>query len=541
MSSRNPLLYLALLVFALHSLVTGGHLQSPDEELMFRMADGMAFRGTTQVTPLEADLATGLLPPGIPAGATFATKQGLEPGTFYAQYLILQPLIAVPFLWMSALLEPLFARGFASIMWPNMGISSLLTLPQEQYESAIFRRGFLVTVFNPLIAAMSAVALARLAMLLTGNRRASIITAAVWAFGTVAWPHSRTFFTESLAALLALLAFDQIVRSYVMPGRLGFRAPVLLGTLLALAHWQRVDAPILSVGLLAAFAGLAVIKHVRNNTFAEDHGPFPWREVATPFAFAAASMLALQLFNMARWGWDPTHGYGDQKESVAFSTPILIGLHGLLMSPGKGLFFFSPVLLLAVWGWCVVPRRLRWLPWAAAVAFTPFFIAMAKWQNWDGGWCWGPRHIVQLHLPAMLGAAFFFAGSLTLWRRAIVWVLMPVAVFVQILGSSQSSLEYYHEYFRTVEDGEYHRVNVRDLQAGSFTRSFDLRVRNSDGSVGRVARPDDLPAPMIDSLYIPQHTQFMTYGRMWRLGYCDLYIVNLLLGNRNPDRWTSTP
>jgi hypothetical protein len=42
-------------------------------------------------------------------------------------------------------------------------------------------------------------------------------------------------------------------------------------------------------------------------------------------------------------------GYGG--EATRFRTPLLTGLHGLLLSPSKGRVFYAPLTVLVLWSW----------------------------------------------------------------------------------------------------------------------------------------------------------------------------------------------
>ncbi|MCC6546377.1 hypothetical protein IT570_04335 [Candidatus Sumerlaeota bacterium] len=537
-SGRKPLLILAAAVFFLHFIVTGGHLMSPDEELMYRTAESMAFRGTTKILPLEADFATGILPPGFPPQNAFATRIGEEPGAFYAQYLPLQPLLAVPFVHAGKLLEGAFAEAFASHIGPGMTISYLETLPNPERARAIFRRGFLVMLFGPIISALSAVLLARFGRLLTGSRSAGLWAGALYSFATMAWPHARTFFTEPLAALLAFAALDQLARWQLMPEKFAFRHAVLAGVFLALANLTRVDAPLFTLGMILGMAVAAACRFVSNDAWARRGGRNYFLDVFVAGGIATSCWIVLQLFNHARYGFDLSSGYGDQSEGVKFSTPLLIGLHGFLASPGKGMFFFSPALLLGIWGWLRMPVRLRWLGWMTFGGYFPFFIAMAMWQNWAGGWCWGPRHIMQVHLPLMLGSVFLFGNVISPARRFIIYAVLLVGALVQLYGSSQSPLEYYREYFTTVRDFNYHKVNLEALQQRVIARDFVFAFRDRDGRQSPDVSPTNFPAPILDSIYVPQHTQWASYHQMWRLGFSDFYFFNAMTNRKVPDRWS---
>ena len=538
-SNRKPLLILAAAVFFLHLIVTGGHLMSPDEELMYRTAEAIAFRGTTRITPLEADFATGMLPPNFPPALAFATRVGREPGTFHAQYGPLQPLLSVPFIHLARALQGTFAESFAAHVGPGMTMTYLQTLPDSERAAAIFRRGFLVMLFGPLVSAISAVLLARLGRLLTGSRRAGLCAAALYSFATMAWPHARTYFTEPLAALLAFAALDQLCRWYLQPLARGFGHTALAGVFLGLANLTRVDSPLFTAGMITAMAGLAAWRTISADSWARRGERNAFFDVFVAGGIATTCWVLLQLFNSARYGAvDLTAGYGDQTEGVKFSTPILIGLHGLLMSPGKGMFFFSPALLVGIWGWAQAPHKMRWLAWLTLFTYVPFFIMMALWQNWAGGWCWGPRHVMQVHLPLMLGSVFLFQQALSLPRRVIVGAALLVGALVQLYGSSQSPLEYYREYFTTYRDGIYHQVNMEPLQQQAIGRDFVFTFRNLDGSQSADINPTMFPAPILDSIYVPQHSQWASYHQMWQIGFCDFYFWNALTNRKLPDRWS---
>ncbi len=535
--NRLPLLWLAIAVFLLHALVTPGHLLSTDGEVIYRQAESIALRASTTITPLEADLKTGLLPPGMPPELTFSTVFVPEKNVFYAQYLPLQPLLTAPLIWLGKLTAPLFSEAVAGNMWTTMTTVPLDVLPDSERADALYSRFLVVSFFNPIVAALTALLLARLGTLLTGRRRAGIIAAALWAFGTMAWPHSRTYFTEPLAGLFILAAIDQAVRWNQAEGDASLRHAILAGAALALANWTRVDSPVFTVGIVAGMFGLATWRWFQEDSWGGQPRPV-FKGVIAVGALSVTAFALLQLFNASRFGGgDLTAGYGDQAEGVQFATPILVGLHGLLFSSGKGLFWFSPAVILGIWGWMRIPKKQRWVALLVIATYLPFFIAMAKWRNWAGGWCWGPRHIVQVFPPIMLGAAFLFGEGLNWKRMFLTSIVFPIAIAVQIYGSSQDPLAYYHEYFRTYDDLEYHRVNITENQGAFIMREFAFTTRAEDGGSVIELPPGNFPAPMIDAIYLPQHTQWASNRRMWRLGYRDWFYWNALFGQNVPNRW----
>jgi hypothetical protein len=80
-----------------------------------------------------------------------------------------------------------------------------------------------------------------------------------------------------------------------------------------------------------------------------------------------------------------------------WSTPLMEGLSGILLSPGRGLFIYSPVLLCSFLGIVLAWRRhgdplLR----ALTVGILPTLLLYGKWVNWWGGWSYGPRLLADL-------------------------------------------------------------------------------------------------------------------------------------------------
>ncbi|MEQ8818898.1 MAG: hypothetical protein RLY93_01540 [Sumerlaeia bacterium] len=525
-AGRFALMALVLGVFLAHLLVTGAHIQSPDGELLFRTAESIALRGELSVHPLEYDEASGQLL--VPPQFTFATVPG-RGGDFYAQYLPLQSLLAVPLVWLGELTAPAFAGSFAPTV----------DTPYGSTPEGLWRRAVVIGGFNPLVNALTALILARLAGFLTlGNRRAALWTAGLWGFGTMVMVHSRTFFTEPLAGLLALVALDQLVRWFHDPltvetSRKRLLRVVVAGAALSGAIWTRMDSPFIAAGFGLAMVAVGEFKRRRESAWGVSGGSFPFRDYAVLAAILSIAFFALVAFNA--WRFDVgfvdalTGGYSDQSEGVKFSTPFLIGLHGYLTTPGRGLFFFSPALILGVLGWRCLPAGRRWTGVFIGLAWLPFTLAMCKWQNWSGGWDWGPRHIVQLHAPLALGAAFWLARpeALRPARAAITKVLMGVAVLVQLYGASQSAMAYHRDLFVTVDDGFYFPIGYNPAQTAQLQAEF---VLSPPRMPARQLPFDILPAPLESSVTTWRVSPWNGYLAMWREGMCDAWLVNRVRG-----------
>jgi len=138
--------------------------------------------------------------------------------------------------------------------------------------------------------------------------------------------------------------------------------------------------------------------------------------------------LAMLGYNWVRFRALAERGYAGE----GFTGDLLVGLYGLLLSPGKSVFLYVPLLLALPWA--VVPFARRHRPEAALIcALAPITLAQsALWWIWWAGWGWGPRFLVPLmpFLTLMLGVLL----ERRAWRYAIGALLLPLSIGVNLLG-----------------------------------------------------------------------------------------------------------
>jgi hypothetical protein len=115
--------------------------------------------------------------------------------------------------------------------------------------------------------------------------------------------------------------------------------------------------------------------------------------------------------------------YGDL--GFTFASPHIAGV---LVSPKKGLFFWAPVLVLAVAGFAVLPPALRrWrIPALAVVAINTYLIA--SWWDWQFGASYGHRGFVDVDPLLALGLASAFAWAATAPARRVPTTVLVVAL-----------------------------------------------------------------------------------------------------------------
>jgi hypothetical protein len=123
--------------------------------------------------------------------------------------------------------------------------------------------------------------------------------------------------------------------------------------------------------------------------------------------------------------------------------PWWIGLRGLLFSPGKSLFLYSPWLLLAVPGAVLFLMRHRWHGFSITVFPALVILLYGMKLGWHGG-SWGPRYLVPLIPLLSLAAAPAIQWCLQRGRRgALALALLAlISTGVQLVAVGKDPEQY---------------------------------------------------------------------------------------------------
>jgi hypothetical protein len=287
----------------------------------------------------------------------------------------------------------------------------LVILPLHVLQEAFHTpRDVLVTLASPLLLAASAAVLYLSGRELGWRRRLSLAGALVFGTFTMSLQISQDLFSEpGVASATALLIL----------GLLRWRAgrpsgPWLVGLGTGVGMLFRTDSMLLlGIGLLLLPAFVPwrrLLGQLR-----------AWVSLIVPIAAAAAWT---GWYSMIRDGTPIPQVYGG-----SFSTPLLQGLHGLMISPGKSLFVFNPFLVLAIPGAVAMWRRDRALTVLVLVLAAARVLFFARWSVWYGGVSWGPRFLMPVVGPLSLLAVY----ALSRVPRLPVALRIPAATGVAAL------------------------------------------------------------------------------------------------------------
>jgi len=144
------------------------------------------------------------------------------------------------------------------------------------------------------------------------------------------------------------------------------------------------------------------------------------------------------------------------------------GLYGFLLSPGKSVFLFAPPILLAIAGIRKLAHLDKGLALVAAALPVVYLFFYAKFTQWEGGFCIGPRYLVPSLAVLCLGLGPALEGAGTWLRRAAV-VLAFGGFGVQAINIATS-------YFEDQANGNYYNAhyNYRMDYAPLVTMSRQL-------------------------------------------------------------------
>jgi hypothetical protein len=270
--------------------------------------------------------------------------------------------------------------------------------------------------------------------------------------------------TASLVCSLSVLFLFQILQRFCSSRRvaLGFALVYAFGTCVwsvaSRALWQHgpsllfLTAALLlllgegraSVGWSGFFLALAIVNRPTNVALAAPLALFVLlrRRDALPL-FASLSALPLLLhaaYASACLASPFSTGYWNAFPQVAhFRGNPVLGLAGLLVSPSRGLFVFSPIFLFALPGVMIALRGSGRWPTAPFLAWGTvlYLLLYSRWSTWWAGHTFGYRYLIEL-LPGLM--IFLAIGWEERIRRrpvlaAAFFACLAWSVFVHWLGA----------------------------------------------------------------------------------------------------------
>ena len=360
-----------MLIFAafacLYVFTSGGHLYSPDEQLMYG------------VTASLADKA-------VPAMASSNTlRDDSEPWLRTSKYGLVSSLLALP---------PYLASQL--IGWEREPPSASFPIPDGSYPLVDLTVG-------PLSTATTCALLYLLARTMGFGAVPSVVATFAYGLSTSAWVYSKTFFSQPPATMLLLAAVYMLLRDTRRP----VRDSTLAGILLGLAIGARAELIVLAAPLVI----------VPLFTFPRRTLPESFRAaVFLTLALVAVTTVTVGWYNYVKTGSLLMTGYGNQGTLDGLSSKPYIGIFGSLFSPGFGLFTFNPVALLGILSLPILAIKRQRESILIAGLLTIAVLFYGGFTDWFGGFTWANRYLTVILPLSVLPVAALLEHP---WRTSI--------------------------------------------------------------------------------------------------------------------------
>ena len=402
-------------LFACYMLAYSGQLHTIDETSMFAVTESMVKWGrldTNQIAWSQWALSPATAQGSFGPGGNVFSKKGLAIS-----------LLAVP------------------LYWIGMNVSGMGLVQTTM-------------LLNPIVTALTGTVVFLYLRQLGYSTKIGLWVALLFGLGTVAVVYTKVFSSEPVSALALLLAIYFALRCHGRRALINSSlAGLSLGLAVATTAANLITAPFLLLYLSQCtmhdardtFHASRFMHHVSRITNSlRKHWRERWKHLALFLASFAVVCLLVGFYNYARFG-NPLDSGRRFAKGEAFSSPLWVGLYGLLLSPYKSIFLYSPILLASLASFPLFLRRHRREGWLIGLIVIAHLLLFATWYMWWGGFAWGPRFLVPLTpllavTLAPLVEAVLTRGSLPAKLALAALALLSTAV--QVLGVSVNFVLY---------------------------------------------------------------------------------------------------
>ncbi|MBA4018976.1 MAG: hypothetical protein C0483_17545 [Pirellula sp.] len=302
----------------------------------------------------------------------------------------------------------------------NFGIERLLSRAQVPHERIEQLKQFIMSFQAGVYAALTLSVLFRILLQYRMPTQHAFLGCCAVGFGTFFASYGRNLFDGLLCALLLTSAIFALMR-YRETNAMSL--VVIAFALLGYSVTTRLSM-VIPTAIALAFVCLASNRRL------------------SPVALAILTLVPFAMwqlwYNQLRTGnylISPvqTAQYADNN---AFDGDLRIGLLGLLISPGKSLFVYAPILLLSIAAMPKFWRRDKLMAVLVGATFVLWLLLHGKLRSWYGAWGWGPRHFVTIvPLLALPGLVSFGIHPARRWQRLIFSFLVASGLTLSLAAT----------------------------------------------------------------------------------------------------------
>jgi len=357
---------------SLYLLTAQGSIQTSDGMSMYLLTQSIAGRATFSIESERTDILS------LGEGERYYSKYGLG-----------QPVLAVP----------LYLTG--------MSVAKVFGIPKR------FTTLFTVSLFNPIVSSLVCFVLFLCALEIGLTQRIALFLSCAYGISTTAWHYSQDFMSEPLTTLFLLGAFYFALKALSGSHRHYLYSGCAAGCAFLVRPASLVAIPCYLIYIIVKKRGKESAKKLLKGASFFLGGFIPF-------------LFMYFVYNFLRFGSIVETGYGQ-----GFTTPLWVGVVGHLFTPGKSIFLYNPILIIAVIGFYEFIKVKPYEALLVALVFLAHLLLYSKWEVWMGGMCWGSRFLMVTFPYLVLSSGFLLSKRGRMWWK-ISLVLVGIGFLVQL-------------------------------------------------------------------------------------------------------------